>query len=545
VYERQVVLHDLSMEPLTTRTKKMMMRNFCVQVMLAMMAPTMAVAQVGFGGQPLGHRSDVQLPPSPVMVMPAVDVETLMAEDAQRDAQGIKGPYRFGFNHMVDLGLENSGVWHEFSNGDRVWRLSIECPSAYSINFEFHDYFIPEGADVFVYSDTEVIGAFTMESSGGQESMGVTQLAGERITIEYFEPAGSRDQGRLRVGQVTHAYRDILNLMKGLGDSGACNNNVKCPEGDPWRAQIRSVAMITTGGSGLCTGQMINNCQQDGTPYFLTARHCLPGNQNVNNWVYRFNWESPSCPLNQNGPTNQTVSGSTLLAQNAGSDVALIRFNNPVPANYNVYYSGWDKSGVAPTSSVAIHHPSGDVKKISFDVNPAVTGTFGGAQCWRILNWEDGTTEGGSSGSGLWNQNGLLVGQLYGGQASCTNNINDYYGKFNVSYPFLEQWLGTCGDQLAGYPSAVGVDETRGRSNGVSIAPNPTTGALNILFDQPSKSNGRLALYDALGQILLERNLAAGTERTNLDLSDRTGGIYLLELVRDDRRVVERIVLDR
>jgi lysyl endopeptidase len=502
-------------------------------------------AQESFGGHPVGLRGDLQVPPAPEVVMPHVDAAALWADDEARSANGIKGPYRFGFNHAVDLGLDNSGVWHEFPNGDRLWRLAIVCPEAFSINFEFHDYFIPSGAQVFVYSETEQIGAFTMASSGGQRSMGVTQLAGDRIIIEYNEPVAVRGQGRLRVGQVTHAYRDILRFAKGLGDSGSCNNNVICPEGDPWRAQIRSVAIITVGGSGLCTGQMINNCAQDGEPYFLTARHCLPSNQNVGNWVYRFNWNSPSCPLNQNGPTNQTVSGSQLLAQNAGSDVALIKFNNPVPTGYNVHFTGWDKSGVAPTSSTAIHHPSGDVKKISFDTDPAVNGTFGGAQCWRILNWEDGTTEGGSSGSGLWNQDGLLVGQLYGGQASCSFNVNDYYGKFNVSYPFLQQWLGNCGDQLGGYPSAVGVAEVLRKGNGLTIAPNPTNGLLNITLAEGLRGEGRVVLYDALGQIVLQRNTAQGTERFTLDLSDRTSGIYLLEVVQDGRRAVERIVLDR
>jgi len=506
-------------------------------------------SQESFGGHPVGLRGDLQVPPAPEVVMPHVDAAALMAEDDARIAGGVKGPYRFGFNHAVDLGLENSGIWHEFPNGDRLWRLAIICPEALSINFEFHDYFIPVGAQVFVYSETEQIGSFTMASSGGKHSMGVTQLAGDRIIIEYNEPAEVRGQGRLRVGQVTHAYRDFLSLAKGLGDSGACNNNVICPEGDPWRAQIRSVAIITVNGNGLCTGQMINNCAQDGRPFFLTARHCIPGNQNVSNWVYRFNWNSPSCPLNQNGPTNQTVSGSQLRVQNSASDVALIEFNNPVPTAYDVYFTGWDKSGVAPTSSVAIHHPRGDVKKISFDNDAAGSANVnlgsGTAACWRIFNWENGTTEQGSSGGGLWNQNGLLIGQLYGGQASCSNNVNDYYGKFNVSYPFLEAWLGICGDQLGGFPSAVGVDEIQGKGSRLGIAPNPTNGLVTISLSEGSRGAGRVLLYDALGQIVLERHTTPGTERFTLDLSDRSGGIYLLEVVQDGRRAVERIVLDR
>lgn len=248
---------------------------------------------------------------------------------------------------------------------------------------------------------------------------------------------------------MTHAYRDVLGLMKGLGDSGACNNNVICPVGDDWRDEIASVAMITVGGSGICTGTLINNCAQDGTPYFLTADHCTGGG--TSGWTFRFNWDSPQCASNLNGPTNQTVSGCSLLASSGGSDVALLQLNSTPPPTYNVYYAGWDVSGTAPTSSVAIHHPSGDVKKISFENNPSTTGSFGGAQCWHIAAWDDGTTEPGSSGSGLWNQDHRLIGQLYGGQANCSNNVNDYYGRLDVSYPLLDEWLGNCGTVLDGW----------------------------------------------------------------------------------------------
>jgi len=483
--------------------------------------------------------------------MPPVDAATLMAEDEVREAAGIKGPYRFGYSHPVDLGLRNSGAWHELPGGDRVWRLAIECPGALSINFEFHDYVVPEGAGVFVYNDAgEHLGAFTQESSGGQRSMGVAQLAGDRITLEYIEPRNAQGRGDLRIGYVTHGYRDVLGLMLGLGDSGACNNNVVCPIGDPWRAQIRSVAMITVNnGSGLCTGQLLNNCAQDGTPYFLTARHCLPGNRNISTWVYRFNWQSPECAPTMNGPTNQTVAGSQLLAENTGSDLAFIRFNTPPPTGYDLYYSGWDKSGAAPARSMSVHHPRGDVKKISLDDDPATMRTvnfgFGNAQCWRILGWESGTTESGSSGSGLWNENGLLVGQLYGGEASCSNNVNDYYGRFDISYPVIEQWLGSCGDQLEGYPRTVGIGENTPKTR-PRIAPNPTEGRFNVLLPEAFRAGGgRLAVYDALGQLVLEHNVPRGTERFELDLGDRTEGIYLLQLAGDGFRTVERVVLTR
>src|SRR5690606_25999098 len=134
---------------------------------------------------------------------------------------------------------------------------------------------------------------------------------------------------------------------------------------------IRSVAMIIVNGNASCTGQLINNCANDGTPYFLTARHCAQFlNFNVTNWVYRFNWESPICNENLNGPTNQTVSGSTLLVHDEATDVMLLELNTTPPASYDVFYSGWNRSSTPATNVTAIHHPSGDIKKISFENQP-------------------------------------------------------------------------------------------------------------------------------------------------------------------------------
>jgi lysyl endopeptidase len=412
-------------------------------------------AQVSFGGRPYGPKATkLGLPDAPTTTMPEVDVEAFMAEDAASDAQNIPAPYRFGAPLPVNLSLTNSGVWHTLGNGDRVWRLEVACPGALNVTLIFSDYVIPDGGRVFVYNRVgEVAGGFTAQSNPGHTELGVFPMRGDRLIVEYVEPAAAAGQGSLRIGQVTHGYRDILgDATKGLNDSGPCNINVVCPEGDDWRDQIRSVAMIVVGGSGACTGQLLNNCSSDGTPYFLTANHCLGGS--VASWSFRFNWDSPTCTTTTNGPTNQTVSGATLLASSAGSDVALLELSSAPPSSYNVYYSGWDRSGDQPTAQTSIHHPSGDIKKISHEEDDADQQTWGGppAQCWHIPSWDSGTTEPGSSGSGLWDQNGRLIGQLYGGSASCGFNFDDYYGRFNVSWPTLEQYLGvSCGTTLDGY----------------------------------------------------------------------------------------------
>ena len=246
---------------------------------------------------------------------------------------------------------------------------------------------------------------------------------------EYNEPAFPEFSGEISIDIVAHDYRDVFfNEERGYGDSGSCNNNVNCAVGDDWRDEIRSVAMIlTSGGSRLCTGSLVNNTSQDLSPYFLTANHCLGGN---NSWIFMFNYESPSCN-NQNGPTNMTVSGSSLLANSSSSDFALLLLNETPPENYNVHYAGWDVSGSTPSIPVGIHHPSGDIKKISFDYNNASnSGNY-----WDVNNWEDGTTEPGSSGSPLFDGvTQRIIGQLYGGTASCTSITYDTYGKTSTSW---------------------------------------------------------------------------------------------------------------
>jgi hypothetical protein len=419
-------------------------------VVAAMSMVVSTLGQISHGGRAFGlmeHGPRLETPP--VVQLPAVDAAALLAEDEERIASGKAAPYRFGFIHDVAIDM-SAGIWTELENGDRIWRIQLHCSDAFSIGVVFSQYIVPQGGLVFLYNDAgEQHGAF-MQAPRSRTTFAIDQVNSERITIEYLEPAAVRGQGVLQIGKVTHAYRDVEKILRGFGDSGDCNINVICPNGDGWRDQIRAVAMVNVGG-GFCTGQLLNNCANDGTPYFLTADHCL--GSPVENWIFTFNWDSPTCDPTENAPMDQTVSGSVLHANSGATDMAFLELDEAPPVDYEVFYSGWDKTATPATSVTAIHHPQGDIKKISKSFNPVVASTFSGADCWNVAVWDEGTTEQGSSGSGLWNQNKQLVGQLFGGAANCTNSVDDYYGRFDLSYPLLEQWLGSCGDTLGGYNS--------------------------------------------------------------------------------------------
>ncbi len=430
-----------------------MIRNLTLVSMATLLLALPVRAQIAFGGQPYGDKAEKRgMPPAVAVHLPAVDVAALMQEDAARAAQGIKGPFRFGFEHTTDFTLQNGGMWYAMPNGDRVWRLVLHCPEALTINLQFSNFVIPEGARLFLYNEAGAVrGAFTAQSNPGHTAFGTAPLEGDRITVEYIEPPAMAGQGALTISKVVHGYRLLgKGADRGFGDSGSCNVNTICPEGDLWRPEIRSVAHLVLGG-GVCTGTLINNCANDSTPYFLTANHCTEGNTSNASWVFVFNWESPACDPTEDAPMDHSITGCDKLLEYPPTDASLLLLSSTPPADFQPYYSGWDISGTAPDSVTCIHHPAGDIKKISSSHGPIIEGMMGSADCWQVTAWHSGTTEPGSSGSALWNQDHRIIGQLFGGEASCSNNVNDYYGRFSLTYPQIEQWLGSCGDSLDGF----------------------------------------------------------------------------------------------
>ena len=349
---------------------------------------------------------------------------------------------------------------------------------ALSLNLIFDQFYLPEGCELYLIHPRtkEFVGAYTSMNNNATQELGTELINGSELIVQVFIPTHVVDRPMLRIGTITHGYRSLGDYAKkqakDLNDSGDCNIDVNCPLGDGWEEQIRAVALIIANGNAACTGSLINNTRQDGTPYFLTANHC---GTNVTNWVFRFNWESPapSCATTANsGPDNDfdSMNGASLIANNSGSDFSLVRFNNEIPLDYNVFFAGWDKTDVMNGPSTGIHHPSGDIKKICRENETVYTRTidFNGnnnTKIWQIDNWDQGVTEPGSSGSPLFNQNGQIIGQLAGGSAACNgtndNNEEDWYGRFAASWDDgsapnqrLRDWLDPINanvDTLPGY----------------------------------------------------------------------------------------------
>ena len=372
----------------------------------------------------------------------AKNIVQYKVEDAINDVKK-ESPWRFGENVYVNYNLNNSGTWDILENGDKIWRLGIYSPGALTINLTFDNYHLPKGASLYIYTPekTELIGAFTDYNNQEDNSLGTTLLKGDAVIIEYFEPKNVAFSGELNLWRITHGYRNAFDYAeKSLGSSGSCNVNAACPQALGWENEIRSVCMLVSGGSGFCTGALINNTANDGTPYVLTANHC---GTNPTSWVFWFNWQSATCTNPGSSPSYNSISGATLKATNAASDFCLVQMNQTPPSNYNLYYSGWNRTTDVdiPGTIWGIHHPSGDIKKISWSTLGVSSATYlqssspGDNSHWKITSWSDGTTtEGGSSGSPLFDPNHLIIGQLHGGYAACGNTSSDWYGRLGISW---------------------------------------------------------------------------------------------------------------
>ncbi len=396
------------------------------------------VAQLNIGGKPLSFDNKIL---SENINIPVVEFSELDNEKLSGEAyknQRKDQPWQFGLNRDISIDIKTASHVDQLKTG-KLYRLYIYSKNALTLNFRFDIFKIPENAVLYIYNKekNDILGGFTSKNNQDDGIFATSLIKGDQVTIEYFEPDNAAFRGELILSQVTHGFRTLSDYSKSFGQSGECNMNTACPDAEDWSDEIRSVCMLLTGGSGFCSAALINNTLSDGTPYVLSADHCY---KNPGSIVFIFNWESETCENPNLSPSHNDLSGATLIARNAESDFFLMKMNNLPPAEYNVYYSGWFNENSVAVSTVCIHHPSADIKKISFDDNQSESDYYLGSlnppdSHWKVIWDRNTTTEGGSSGSPLFNQNHRIIGQLHGGFASCDNlDEPDWYGKFSYSW---------------------------------------------------------------------------------------------------------------
>jgi len=514
-------------------------------------------AQISQGGIPPSSTFSLDNSNIANIVLQLPDVAALLKEDSSSDKNAM--PMRFAVSIPAEINLAKQGTWSDLPDGGKICRLSVAAPEAQALIVYYKKFSIPQGGRLFLYNSDkwQVIGAFTNLTNRKGGAFATEMIEGEKLTLEYYQTEGLTERPDILIEEVGYVYRTADHFFghRGFGGSGACEVNINCDEGANWQAQKSSVARIIVKQGSLqvwCTGSLLNNVHYDNAPYFLTADHCGPTATpaELNQWIFYFNYEGPDCvnPTNDTAFNSNVMVGATKKASSGGaglaSDFKLLLLNESVPISYHPYFNGWSAQDVPSQSGVTIHHPQGDIRKISTYTTPVVSSNWGTIPNthWKVV-WAEtagghGVTEGGSSGCPVFNSSGQVVGQLTGGDASCSNLFGpDYYGKIAYSWDknqtadstMLKPWLD---------PNNTGTLEIGGGFTGLAdestyeslkVFPNPTSGLFSINLGLLDKKSCNISIFNMMGEeIMKTENRDYSTDPPLFNLSDFQPGIYFI-----------------
>lgn len=405
----------------------------------------------------------------PSVTLTAPDYAARLARETRLASSRQPRPFLWAVPVESPLPTLADGRW-ETVDGTAYWRLPLHAAGARSLSVALRAAGLPADARIRIDSldGHDRRGPYAASDfSGGRLQLPLVR--GERALLTLSVPAGSETAVDLDIARIDYGFRDFDDTLK--ADAGGCNVDILCPAGEGWQDAARAVARYTVShaadGTYLCSGTLVNNTAHDGAPYFLTADHCFRSEEgefagDPDSLVLYWNYQAPSCDSNSEGDLTQTQSGATLRANSGVSDFALLELDTTPPPAYQVHYAGWDRRNLAPTSGTGIHHPRGDVKKISVEYDaPTITDyssneADSSGDFLRVANWDVGVTESGSSGSALFSDSRHLVGTLTGGRAACNvvgndNGQPDWYGRLYSHWnrststgASVKSWLDPC-----------------------------------------------------------------------------------------------------
>lgn len=487
--------------------------------------------------------------------------------------------------HVVDADIDFFETAHyDVANGVESWQLLVSIEDAPALCVYFESFHLPVGGELTLESPEGVFEVPYIEGpvdhrENNDHGLYVTaEVPGQTGLLRYTQPFGTVGVPSLKINGVGVLFRflwlegeyDVL--FENNRGSDPCEVNVNCPEGEDWLCQRDAVVRLRItqdGGQFLCSGSMVNNTAEDCKQLLLSSFHCADAVEE-SEWALlkvRYNYEFFECEgissFNSHirtGVTFLTSSDDAVGNNINGSDFLLLEVEDNIFDSWTPFFAGWDVSGDNPDEGVGIHHPSGDRKKIStYTSSPASNSSYHPGAHWRVY-WTEtetnhGVTEGGSSGSPLFNEDRRIVGTLTGGASFCTNpNAPDYYGKMSYHwdgnnpiseaeklYNFLDP-LNTGVEVLDGSyrtefetPCAgqticgtVDVEEEWLRENAWALHPNPANGLVTLEWSGELQAH-EVRLYDQIGRPVEVISLS-GIQTPQFSVAHLSSGVYYVTL---------------
>ena len=391
-------------------------------------------------------------------------------------------PLQIGFGRALPASYRGNLAaqlpWDKQHDGSVVSALSLTSPGAKALRIALRAK-LPAGAELrfFSPSNTKQRLPPLTRRDFSLEALWSPVIEGDTLGIEITLPsAAKRTNLSLTIDRVSHLSVSIIqpSHSRDIGEARWCHIDAVCQTTTPINLRSAVAKMVYTrssGGSFLCTGNLLNDMAASTIPYFITAYHCINTQSEASSLVTYWDFEKSICGGANPSSVTQLTAGADLLAAHAASDSALLRLRRNPPGD-NRFYAGWDASTLNhPTDVIGIHHPRGDIKKWSRGrtINNE-SYTLGGDQRVEYavqVQWSQGTIENGSSGAGLFDSMGRLRGvtsALRTLQRACRGTQYTSYGRFDQFYSQVRRWLNPAADDPGVTLSQASLDLAEGSS---------------------------------------------------------------------------------
>lgn len=549
------------------------MQKITFTVLFFLLFQLNSLAQISQGGIPYAFSNSVKNTIITKIIKAPNISQTTKNEELRRAYVGKIIP--------VDINIENSGSW-QIVKGGMLWQLKIIAKRAKALSIYYNEFELPKGAKLFLYNSkkTTVIGSFTNKNNADGGFFATTFTEGESVILEYFVPTKAKTKGKISINEVNYAYQNIQFTANksGFGTSDVCQININCKQTIAWDNEKNSVVRWLSknkDGSWWCSGTIINNGNQDYTPYILSSEHNILDNNYMptdkkyyEQFQFYFNYESASCenPTDDSKIPNNSMIGCTLKARSGakgeiiGSDFILLELLTEIPDSYTPFFAGWTRENLSIDSGYCIHHPQGDIKKISKSNSTLSTAKYGTSISywstnWQIIGEKTGITEAGSSGSALFNLEKRIVGTLTSGSSSCSEpNNNDFFGKFSYHWESngqtadrqLKTWLDPNNLGIISidgvYTNENSVEFITENNLDLNLYPNPTKDILSINLNSKYYKELFVEIYNFSGIKIQQINFRNTENSVELNISDLPKGMYIFRISDGNKSISRKVI---
>lgn len=376
--------------------------------------------------------------------LPSINLSSINETNNEKGRMNL-----FYFGKGIDLSLNlKDGQWDQTEDG-RIWSMTLLSDGAVSMNFIFSNFFLPEGAELYIVNqnETTVYGPVTSKAISDKNSFLTDVIDGDCMSIYLFEPSEVKGQSSLTINRVIHGYRKFSsNLTENKTRSSTLTYfpNVACyPD---YEKESDAVGLVlAANGEAWGSGLLIMSTDFSFKPYFLTSFSCFDYNldgtmsdgdiSTAESCLFKFHYKTTECENEELTPS-YTYNNAYYRAGWADTDFALIEIRGNLRNNPFLTWLGWDNSGDGVPYGTCIHYPNGEPLKIAFENNPFVSSDpIWGNSKWKVT-FDNSAVYYGSGGAPLLNQNKRIVGQL---SQFVTPSVNPgqtiaYCGKFQQSW---------------------------------------------------------------------------------------------------------------